>query len=72
VRNAYKVLDNLKERDDLENLHVCGRLILKWILKKGVVRMLTGLIWLRIGINGGSYEHSIELRGSIKGMQFLD
>jgi hypothetical protein len=32
----------------------------------------TGLIWLRIGTNGGSYKCSNELSGSSKWREFLD
>jgi hypothetical protein len=44
----------LKGRDLLEDVGVDGRTILKFILKKKNQdwRMWTGLIWLRIGING--------------------
>lgn len=32
-KNAYRVwLGNMKEGDDLDNLGVCGRITLKWIL----------------------------------------
>jgi hypothetical protein len=30
-----------------------GKIVLKWILKKQVVRMWTGLSWLRIGCSSG-------------------
>jgi len=39
---------NLRERDNLENLDVDGRIILKCIFKKWGVRAWTGLIWFRI------------------------
>jgi hypothetical protein len=44
---------NLKERDYLENLVIDGRVIVKYILKKWDGRVLTGLIWLRIGPSCG-------------------
>jgi hypothetical protein len=45
--------ENLKERDQCEDPGVDERIILQWILKNLGVRVLTGFIWLRIGINGG-------------------
>jgi hypothetical protein len=44
---------NLRERGILEDPYVDGRIILKWILRKYVGRVWTGLIWLTIGTNGG-------------------
>jgi hypothetical protein len=51
---AYKGLwwGHLREGDNVENLCVDGRIILKWIFKKWDGQIWTGLIWLRIGING--------------------
>jgi len=37
---------NLKEKDCLESMHIDGRIILKWTLKK---RGWIGFIWLKIG-----------------------
>lgn len=37
---------------------LCGKMILKCILKKWSVRMWTGLIWLRIETIDGPYGHS--------------
>jgi hypothetical protein len=42
-------LENLKARDDFEDLCLDGRIILKVIIMKEDVRMWTGLIWLKIG-----------------------
>jgi len=41
---------NLKERDQLEDMGLDRRMIIKWVLKQGWV--WTALIWLRIGVNG--------------------
>jgi hypothetical protein len=47
-RCEYRVLVGKTERNDLEDLAVGYRIILKEILKEIVVRTWTGLIWLRI------------------------
>jgi len=44
---------NLKERDHLEEAEVDGRIILRWIFRKGGVGAWTGPSWLRKGTVGG-------------------
>ena len=44
---------NLKERYQLEDLGIDGRIVLKWILNKLDWRVWSGLIWLRIGTTCG-------------------
>jgi hypothetical protein len=50
---AYRVLvGKPEEREQLEDLSIDGRIILKWIFKKWEGTW-TGLIWLRIRTRGG-------------------
>jgi len=44
---------NLRERDHLVDAGMHGRIILRWIFRKGDVRAWTGSMWLRIGTGGG-------------------
>jgi hypothetical protein len=44
---------NLRERENLEDLDVDGRIILTLMLKRSVVRARNILIWLTIEASGG-------------------
>jgi hypothetical protein len=53
-RVAYKVLVGKTEgKNCLENPGVDGRIILRWIFRKWKWGAWTGLLWLRIGTDGG-------------------
>jgi len=52
VRTGFWWVDQ-RERDHFDDVGVGGRIILKWIFKKGDGEAWTGLIWLRIGTRGG-------------------
>ena len=43
----------MKDRDNLGDPDVDGRILLRWIVTKWDVRLRTGPSWLRIGTGGG-------------------
>jgi len=59
----------MEERSHLEEQDVAGRIILKWMLEKLDGRAWTGLIWLRIEING---EDGNAFMVSTRRREFLD
>jgi hypothetical protein len=46
-------LENMKGRDNSENLNVDGSLILEWILGKQGGKVGSECIWIRTGTSGG-------------------
>jgi len=52
VRTRFR-WGNLRERDQLEDSDVGGRIIIKWIFRKWDVDAWSGSIWSRIGTGGG-------------------
>jgi len=46
---------DLRERDHLGDPCLDGRIILRWILRKGDVGVWTGSSWLRTGTGGGQF-----------------
>jgi len=53
--HTWLLCGDIQETNDLEDLDVSGRIILKWVFKKYDGGVWSGLIWLRIGIGGGLY-----------------
>jgi hypothetical protein len=52
-RGVYSVLvAKLRERDNVEDPGVDGKIILRWIFRKWDVRAWNGSIWLRIETRG--------------------
>jgi hypothetical protein len=52
-RGVYRVLvENVKERDNWGGPGIDGRIILRWIFRKGDVGVWTGLSLLRVGTGG--------------------
>jgi hypothetical protein len=45
--------ESRKEGDHYEDLDVCERIILRWILERWGGVVWPGLIWLRIGTSAG-------------------
>jgi hypothetical protein len=54
-KGVHRVLvrGNLRERDHLGDQNVAGRIILRWILRKGERVVGTGWSWIGIGTGGG-------------------
>jgi len=72
-RGVYRVLVGKPERKShLDDSGIDGRIILRWIFRKWVVRAWTASIRLRIGTGGGTCECSNEPSYSIKCGVFLD
>jgi hypothetical protein len=63
---------NLRERDHCGDPGVDGKVVLRWILRKWIVGVRTGLMCLRIGTGGDTFECGNEPSGSVKCVEFLD
>jgi hypothetical protein len=62
----------LKEWNNLGDLGISRRIILKEILRAYGMRLWTGFIWLRFQTNDALGEHGTQTSGSIKDVDFLD
>jgi len=62
----------MRERDNLEDPRIDGRIILRWIFSKWDVGAWTESIWLRIGEGSRNLKFGNEPSGSIKHREFLD
>ena len=72
-RGAYRVLmENLRERDNLEDPDVDGRIILRWIFRKWDGRHVLDRAGPGHGQVAGTCECSNEPSGSVKCWEFLD
>jgi hypothetical protein len=60
------------ERDHLEDPHVDGRIMPKWIFSKWDGEAWTGLLWLRIGVGGGCLFCSNKPFSSVICRELLD
>jgi len=49
MENTWFLWRSLRERDNLENISIDGRIILRWIFKQWDGETWNGLIWFRIG-----------------------
>ena len=47
-------LNNMKEKDQLEDPDIDGKIILRWIFRKWDLRVWNGSSWLRKGTSGGN------------------